>query len=174
MKKYQKLTGLVLAVLISVLVFVFRKSFVQLEGYGYLGIFLISILGNATIILPVPVFLTAFIGGSIFNPFLVALVVSVGSAIGELTGYLAGTSGRVVVEKSERLKKVYQWMHKYGLWVVFFLAAIPNFIFDLAGIVSGATKIPVWKFLTVTWVGKFVRFLGIAYLGASLGWGLTK
>lgn len=165
--KYSKLTGLFVAVAISITVFIFRDKFIDLKGYGYLGIFLISILGNATIILPVPVILTAFIGGSIFNPILVGIVTALGASIGELTGYLAGAAGQVVIEKDIRMERIRRWMHKYGIVVLFILAVIPNPVFDLAGIVAGATKIPVWKYLIVVFVGKLVKFIGISYLGAG-------
>ena len=165
--KYSKIAGLVLAIIISVLVFVFRDKFVHLENYGYLGIFLISVLGNATIILPVPVILTAFLGGGIFNPILVGIITAFGASIGELTGYLAGSAGQIVIEKDKRLKKIEGWMQKYGIVTLFVLAAIPNPLFDLAGIVAGATKVPVWKYLIVVFLGKLVKFLGFAYLGAG-------
>lgn len=173
-QKYSKYLGLVIAILVSVLIFLLRDKFRALETYGYLGIFLLSVLGNATIILPIPVIIAAFIGGGILNPFWVAVLVSLGASIGELTGYLAGLSGREAIEKKKELVKIRHWMHKWGLWVIFFLAAIPNFLFDLAGIVSGATKIPVYKFLMVTWAGKFVRYLIIAYLGAGSAQALEK
>jgi len=166
-KKQSRLFVLVFAVVLSVLVFFNRDKFVHLESYGYLGIFLISILGNATIIFPMPVILTAFIGGGIFNPLLVGLTTALGAGIGELTGYLAGFGGRVAIKKSEKLLRVEKWMDKYGIWALFVLAVIPNPVFDLAGIVAGATKIPVWKFLIVVWLGKLVKFMTISYLGAG-------
>src|SRR3989304_9840317 len=98
MKKYSKLFGLVFAFVLSAVIFVFRDKFTNLQGYGYFGLFVLSILGNATIVLPVPVVLTAFLGGGIFNPFLVGVVVSLGATIGELTGYFAGASGREVID----------------------------------------------------------------------------
>lgn len=173
-KKYSKFLGLILAIAISVLVFFFRDKFIHLEKYGYLGIFLISILGNATIILPVPVILTAFIGGGIFNPLLVGIITSLGAGIGELTGYLAGASGKEMINKNVKLEKVEKWMKKYGLWVIFVLAAIPNPFFDLAGIVAGGTKIPVWKFLLIVWLGKAIKFITISYLGFGFIMGLDK
>jgi len=166
-EKTKKITGLVFAVALSIIIFIFRDSFVNFESYGYLGIFVISVLGNATIILPVPVILTAFLGGGIFNPFLVGLVSALGATIGELTGYLAGYSGRAIINKEEKLVRVEGWMKKYGLWTIFVLAVIPNPLFDLAGMVSGAGKIPVWKFLTVTLLGKTIKFLVIAFIGAG-------
>ena len=166
-KKYSPALGLLFAIAISILVFVFRDKFIGLQSYGYLGLFLLSILGNATIVLPVPIILTAFIGGAIFNPLIVGAVVSLGATIGELTGYLAGAAGGNIVEKDPKIQKVKKWMDKYGLWALFILAVIPNPLFDLAGIVAGATKIPVYKYFLVVWLGKFVKFVAISYLGAG-------
>jgi len=165
-KNYKKYILLGLVFLISLLIFIFREKLIYLKDLGYLGIFLVSILGNATIILPVPAFLTAFVGGALLNPFIVAVVSSLGATIGELTGYVAGIQGKEFVNKNEKIQKVEKWMKKYGLWTIFVLAAIPNPVFDLAGIVAGATKIPVWKYFIVTWAGKFVKFLIISEVGA--------
>ena len=166
-EKAKKIISLVLAIGLSVVIFIFRDKFVNFESYGYLGIFIISVLGNATIVLPVPVILTAFLGGEVFNPFLVGIISSFGATIGELTGYIAGRSGRVVIKENKKFEKIEKWMDKYGLWAILFLAAIPNPVFDLAGIVSGATKIPVWKYFIVTWIGKAIKFLTFAYLGSG-------
>ena len=167
LKKYSPVLGILFAVAISVLVFVFRNKFVSLQNYGYLGLFVLSILGNATIILPFPTILSAFLGGAVFNPLITGVVISLGAAIGELTGYLAGAGGGEIIEKDLRVQKVRKWMDKYGLWTLFILAVIPNPLFDLAGIVAGATKIPVYKYLIVVWLGKLVKFVAISYLGAG-------
>ncbi|MEK7061542.1 MAG: VTT domain-containing protein [Patescibacteria group bacterium] len=166
-EKFKKIIGLILIVSLSVFIFLFRDKLINFESYGYLGIFVISVLGNATIVLPVPVILTAFLGGGIFNPLLVGLISSFGATIGELTGYIAGRSGRVVVKDNSKFEKIEKWMAKYGMWTIFVLAVIPNPAFDLAGIVSGATKIPVWKYFLVTWAGKFIKFLTFAYIGSG-------
>jgi len=160
--------SLALAILISVLIFLNRDKFGNLESYGYVGIFLISVLGNATIVLPVPVILTAFLGGGIFNPLAVAVVTSLGATIGELTGYMAGISGRGLIENKGKIEKVKNWMSKHGLWTLFVLAVIPNPLFDLAGIVAGATRIPVYKYLIVVWLGKLIKFLVFSFLGAGV------
>ena len=166
-KKYSPAFSLIFAIVISIVIFAFRDKFVSLRGYGYLGLFLLSILGNATIILPVPIILTAFLGGAVFNPLAVGIIVSLGATIGELTGYLAGAGGGEIVEKDKRILKIRKWMEKYGLWTIFILAAVPNPLFDLAGIVAGATKIPVYKYFSVVWLGKLIKFVTISYLGAG-------
>jgi len=166
-KKYSSVLGLSFAIAISVIVFTLRDKFVGLQSYGYLGLFLLSILGNATIILPVPIILTAFLGGAVFNPLIVGVVVSLGATIGELTGYLAGAGGSEIIQKDKKVQKVKKWMEKYGLWTLFALAVIPNPLFDLAGIVAGATKISVHKYLIVVWLGKLIKFVAISYIGAG-------
>ncbi len=166
--------SLALAILISVLIFLNRDKFGDLESYGYLGIFLISLLGNATIVLPVPVILTAFLGGGIFNPLVVGVVASLGATIGELTGYMAGISGRGLIENKGKIEKVKNWMSKHGLWTLFVLAVIPNPLFDLAGIVAGATRIPVYKYLIVVWLGKLIKFLAFSFLGAGVFNGIYR
>lgn len=167
-KKYSKVIGSVLAISISLLIFIFRNDLKELQTLGFLGLFFLSILGNATIILPVPVVLTAFIGGSIYNPFLVAIVISFGATIGELTGYLVGYGGGTLIKDSEKKKKIETWMGKYGIGALFVLAAIPNPLFDLAGVVAGGLKIPVWKYFLVVWAGKLIKFWLLAFIGANV------
>ncbi|MBN1878165.1 MAG: VTT domain-containing protein [Anaerolineae bacterium] len=159
--------GIIVAVGITAAIFIFRDQLKEVGHYGYLGIFLISIIGNATIVLPVPTFITAFAGGGVFNPNLVGVISAAGATIGELTGYLAGTSGKAIIENRNMYERFNHWMKRYGLVTLFVLAAIPNPLFDLAGIIAGVSHIPVWKFLLVTWAGKIVKFLLIAYLGAG-------
>jgi membrane protein YqaA with SNARE-associated domain len=113
MSAFKKYLGILLAVIVSILVFLFRDSFVNLKAYGLVGIFLISVLGNATIILPVPVVLTAFVGGSVYNPILVSVITALGPTIGELTGYLAGLSGQEIVLENEKAQKIKFW-YKVG------------------------------------------------------------
>ncbi len=68
--------------------------FDKLKGYGYLGVFVISVILNATIIVPVSAMaVISSLGGALPLPFLVGLVGAVGAAIGELTGYVAGRAG---------------------------------------------------------------------------------
>jgi uncharacterized membrane protein YdjX (TVP38/TMEM64 family) len=161
--------GLIIAsLLISGVIIYFRNDISKLSNYGYIGIFLISIIGNATVIIPAPVIATAFIGGSIFNPYLVGIITAIGATIGEMTGFMAGTGGQVIVEKNKNYKKVKGWMKKSGFLTIFILAVIPNPLFDLAGIVSGVTKYPLRRFLLATFLGKSIKFLAVALFGKMI------
>jgi len=165
--KHTKVWGILIAVLISLLIFTFRDSLAGLQAYGLLGLFLLNIVGSATLFLPTPLFLSAFVAGSIYNPILVAVVASAGSALGELTGYLAGYGAEDILEKDPKIQKIRGWMKKRGFLTLFLLAAIPNPIFDMAGFVAGATEVSVKRYLIAVWLGKLIKFLVIAYLGAG-------
>ncbi len=157
----------ILAVLgISVAIFAFRDQLVQLAAFGYVGVFLVSLLGNATIILPAPSLALVFAMGSVLNPLLVGLVAGVGEALGELTGYAAGFAGRAVIEDYEMYRRLVGWMERRGGITVFVLSAIPNPFFDLAGIAAGTLKYPVWKFLLFCWLGKTLKTTFVAFAGA--------
>ncbi len=157
---------ILLAVIALTVVLVINRERIQsLQAYGYPGIFLFSILANATILVPVPgvVFTSAM--GAVFNPLWVSIAAGAGAALGELSGYLAGFSGQAVVENSERYQKVTRWMAKYGDVTILVLAFIPNPLFDLAGIIAGILKMPVWKFLIYCVIGKILKMMMFAYAG---------
>jgi len=164
-----------MAVLITALIIIFRDKLVALQRYGYLGVFLIAALGNATVIVPVPGLAVVFAGGGVLNPLIVALVAGLGMPLGELSGYLAGYGGSAVVADRERYERLKGWMQRRGFLTLIVLAAIPNPLFDLAGITAGMMRYPVAKFLLACWIGSTIKALAVAYLGSfSLAWVLER
>ena len=150
---------------------IYRNQLQRLAGYGYIGIFLLSIVANGTIIVPLPGIVLTSALGTIFNPLGVAIAAGSGAALGELTGYLAGFSGQGVIENSKRYQRILDWMKNHPRWTdvsIFVLATIPNPFFDLAGMASGALKIPIWRFLLWVWLGKIIKMLPFAYAGAPI------
>lgn len=169
-KKHQKLfkfIGLVLILLLSGLVLRYGEQIKHLEKYGYAGVFLINLLGSATIIFPIPALITVFVGGAIFNPLMVGIAAGVGASIGESTGYFVGHTGQAVIGNHNKYEKIKKWMKRHGPITIFFLALIPNPLFDIAGITSGMTGLPYYQFLTYTLLGKTIRYIVISYLGAG-------
>jgi uncharacterized membrane protein YdjX (TVP38/TMEM64 family) len=172
----QRGAALAFSVGLSVALFVFRDRIAQLSAYSYLGLFLVSLIGNATVLLPVPSLAATFIAGGIFNPLLAGLVSGAGMAAGELSGYLAGYGGTAIVRPSEypTLLRIKHWMERHGFVTIAALAAIPNPIFDLAGVAAGMSRFPVQNFLLACFLGKTAKALVIAFLGARslhiLGW----
>ncbi|MGD0807671.1 MAG: VTT domain-containing protein [Anaerolineales bacterium] len=159
------------AVAITVGIYVFRDSFRHLASLGYIGIFLLSILANATIILPAPGVAFVFGMGAVFNPFFVALAAGAGAAIGELSGYIAGYSGQTIIQRSRYEQQLEGWMRKNGGWTILIFAFIPNPLFDIAGMIAGMLKMPLWKFLLFCWIGKTLKMFLFAYAGSlSIPW----
>jgi len=171
---YLRTLVLILVLGVTVSIFVFRDRVANLAGYGYLGAFLISLLSSATIILPVPGIAVIFALGATYDPYLVGLAAGAGSALGELSGYMAGYSGQGVLRKSKTYLRMEHWMRRRGSLVIFVLAFVPNPIFDLAGAAAGILRYPVWKFLLFCFLGKTPRSILIAFAGAWALEGVLK
>lgn len=168
-----RIVALLFALTITVLIFVYRDQLSQLGSYGYLGLFVVSAVGNATVLLPVPSLAATFMAGSLFNPLLAGVVSGAGMAVGEMSGYLAGYGGTAIIEKKDTKAylRLEGWMRLHGSVTIFVLSAIPNPVFDLAGIVAGMLRFPVWRFLVACFLGKTVKGIVFAVAGAqSLQW----
>lgn len=162
-----RLLVILLVLAISVAIYAFRDQFSELAAIGYSGIFLVSLLGNATIILPAPSLALVFAMGSALPPVLVGLAAGAGEALGELTGYAAGFAGRAVIEDYRTYKRLAAWMQRRGGITVFVLSVIPNPFFDLAGIAAGTLRYPLWRFLLFCWLGKTIKTTLVAWAGAQ-------
>jgi uncharacterized membrane protein YdjX (TVP38/TMEM64 family) len=162
-----RIMALFVVIALSVFVFSIRDQAEELAVYGYPGIFVLSFLAYATVLLPAPGVAVVFTMGSIFNPVGVALAAGTGAALGELSGYLAGFSGQAVVERADMYERLTGWMKKNGSLTIFLLAAIPNPFFDLAGVAAGSLKMPVVRFFIFCWMGEVVKMAIFAFAGAS-------
>ncbi len=174
MSKEKRLTilrwlALVFVIALTIILFLNRESIQYLERFGYVGIFLASLLTNASLLLPVPGVLITSAMGAVFNPLLVALAAGGGATIGEISGYLAGFSGQGIVEKTKWHDKLEGWMQKYGDLTIVVLAFIPNPAFDIVGMMAGAMKIPLYRFLIFCFIGKLLKMLAFAFGGFLLG-----
>ena len=155
-------------VAITLYVYSIRNQAAELARYGYPGIFLLSILANATVLLPAPGILFVFFMGAIFHPIGVAIAAGLGAAIGELSGYLVGFSGQAIVENYDYYERIQGWMQRNQLLsdlTILTLAFIPNPFFDLAGISAGTLKISVLRFLFFCAIGKILKMIVISYAG---------
>lgn len=164
---WKHILALILGIAITILVIIYANRIRDYEEIGYLGVFLLTFLGNATVLVPVPVLapLNIVLGGILTSPLLVGLTIGIASSMGELIGYLVGYAGSGIVTSSKTYKKMEARIKKYGLWAIFFLALIPNPLFDVAGLVAGAIGIKWWKFLLAMGAGKTVRAIIFAYIG---------
>ncbi len=139
-------------------------------AYAYLGVFIVTLIANATTIVPVPyITVVACIAGQSNNLVLVALAGALGSALGESVAFFVGRSGRAIAEET----RFYGWVkrqmrHPWRAFAVLFgLAAPINPVFDIAGLAAGALGVPYWLFFTAVFLGRLIRFWLIALAGAQ-------
>jgi membrane protein DedA with SNARE-associated domain len=156
----------------------------SLGGLGYVGVFVANLASTVTVFIPVPG-LTA-LGqilildqGKVHNPVLVGLAGGSGMALGEITAYVAGMYGgqmaaghtvpgprwtRRLVEGAISL--IDRLMDHYGMLTLFVLSVIPNPVFEIAGLTAGAVRMPFGRFMGAVFVGKVLRGIILAFLGA--------
>jgi uncharacterized membrane protein YdjX (TVP38/TMEM64 family) len=164
-------TVLIVVILISALIFIFRDQLLELKNLayfgpvGYLAAFLINLIGSGSIVVPFPSVVLLAVLGTVLNPILVGIVATVGGTIGELTGYGLGYGGRLALEKLPMYGRMVGWMQQRGSLTIFLLALIPNPFFDIAGAAAGALRYPVWKFLVVGALGRLPKTIMYAYIG---------
>ena len=168
-KTLSRILALAFVILLTTVLVLNRDQVSKLEEIGYPGIFLASLLANATLIMPVPGVLITASMGAVFNPFWVAIAAGTGATLGEITGYLAGYSGQAVVERQDLYDRLVRWMKRFGDVTILVLAFIPNPVFDLAGIAAGILRMPLWRFLLWCCLGKILKMLAFAYGGLAIG-----
>ena len=171
-KRLVPLFSLIIAIAIIVgVVYLYWQNpdiFRELQAYGYLGAFVISIILNATVIIPVSnMAIIMALGATLPLPFIVGLAGGIGAAIGEITGYTVGRSGRGLLARSNVYHRVEGWVRKWGFIAVLILSIFP-ILFDVVGIIAGALRMPLWRFFLACWLGRTISYVVVAYL-ASIG-----
>lgn len=173
LKKFIPLLTLLLVIALSVGIFYFYKHYTirveELKAYLYWAPFLISLTLNATVILPVGnILIISAFGAALPSATVVGLAGGAGAAIGEITGYMVGYSGRGIVKSSQLYDRLMVWMRRWGAMTIFIFALVP-FFFDLAGIAAGVLRFPLWKFILICGLGRTILYVGVALAGAW-GW----
>ena len=157
------------AYLIQYLMTYFNVSVEKYASAAYLLVFGVTLASNASILVPVVFHVYIMItAAEYFNPVLIALVASVAGALGEISAYHAGRWGRkriVQLENTPGYQRLVGWMDRYGPWGIFLISLQPIFPIDVAGLLAGVSRIPLWKFLLPCWAGKFPKYLLACYLG---------
>ena len=169
----------ILAFLVGVgamaLALLFGEGIREFEKYGYVGVFLMGVIGSAAPVWPMPGAWAAFIAAGLgWNIVWVGLAAGIGEAIGELTYYFLGYSGRPLFGDWKWYHRVQSWMRRRGSITIFLTSAIPNFVIRLADVSAGVLHYPVWKFFLFCWAGKTVKSFCFALAGAGLFSWLTN
>ena len=136
---------------------------------GLLVLFGLAALSSATLVLPAPGLALTAIAGAAGDPLVVGIVAGLGQAVGELTGYAAGWSGRSLLRDNATTNRLSSMLQRRGLIVIFVLALVPNPLFDLAGIAAGALRMPVFGYLAAAAGGKIIKNIVVAGGASTIG-----
>ncbi len=138
--------------------------------YAYGGVFFITVLNSATIIFPTPGMALVLAAANNWNPFIIAIVASIGGTLGEVTAYWVGRAGKNVIlpDQSKTYKRAEEWTDRHGGWMFSLLAGVPLMPFDIVGLMAGGLKYPVGKFLFFCWLGRIPRTFIEVFFGAQL------
>jgi membrane protein DedA with SNARE-associated domain len=167
-RNFLAVTMFVLVLAVTIALFVLRNEILKLGNYGYLGTFVLSVATNATILLPMPSILMILPLGATFNPLYIGLAAGIGGAIGEMTAYIVGYSGRGIWNNNPNYIKAVGWLKKWGMLVIFVFSVTPMPL-DIMGIAAGNLRLPAWKFFLPCWPGKTIKYIVLAYVG-YWGW----
>ncbi|MFH1586289.1 MAG: VTT domain-containing protein [Candidatus Diapherotrites archaeon] len=145
----------------------------MVDKYGLLGIFLASLIANASLFFPLPVDFVVFSIGLVSDNWVYSLIIGIvagtGAAFGEMTGYILGLFGVKAAEKIKetkfyRIKEISSKIKNSGM-IFIFLGAFTPFPFDIIGIAAGLMKYDIRRFFIAVLAGKLVRYTILAMAG---------
>ncbi len=138
-----------------------------LQEAGLIGIFLASMFSHLTVI-GRDMFLPAFIDLiNDYHPGILGVSAGLGAAIGDVTAYYWGLGIREAFEENERDDTVMNWIEKYGLIAVLFVASSP--LPDVPIILlAGSARLPFRKFLAIEAIGKSLFYSLAAAVGGAV------
>jgi len=174
---------IVLTALVAIAVVYFWEGIQARGGYGYIGAFIIGVLGGATYIAPIPMTPVVFALGTVlkpsFAPYLgpvfVGTAAGLGEAVGGLTIYMTGYGGGAALVNSKHTKvqavfsRVLHWMERRGSLVLFLFSAVLNPFFYPVGLAAGVLRFGIKKYFFICWAGKTIKGITVAAVGY---WGL--
>lgn len=146
-----------------------------LAGWTYPGVFVLSLVANVGVLVGLPYnAIVLQIAATDDLPWLVALAAAAGSTLGETTGWLIGRQGGRALPEGGRLGRFVGWLRDgtrrpaRAFAAIAAFAAVPNYVFDVAGLAAGALGIRYRMFLAATFTGRLLRFTVFALAGPSL------
>ena len=131
---------------------------------GYLGIFVLSMVASSMLFLPsgrVPILIA---GALILNPLTVAIVASVGGAIGESAGYILGRYSNRVIKGDKTPGWLTKITERHMGLTVLLGNAIPNPLVDAISILAGRLRYSLSRFLAYAIAGKVVQSIVVVYV----------
>ena len=167
----QKIIAVVAVIALNIALFLAPIDYAGLGAFAYPGAFLITLLANAAVVVPVPYIpIVAHIAATADSAVVVVLVAALGSALGESVAYAVGRVEKDIFTGHpwfERLRGFFSHEWRAGLFL--FLFAMPlNPVFDVGGLGAGALGVSFRTFFIAVLLGRIVRFTVIALVAFGL------
>lgn len=168
------IAGLGVAALIGLNVAVYFApiDYEALKSFAYIGAFLVSLLANALVAVPIPYIpIIAHIGATADSAAIVVALAALGSVLGESVSFFIGRAEQGLVSEHpiyRRLHRIAERKWLAGL-LLFALAAPLNPLFDVAGLAAGAIGMRYRVFFVAVFAARILRFALIVWLGVMLG-----
>ena len=159
--------AIIITILLCVVVIYYWDYIAELQSYGYLGVFVISLFAGSIMVLPIPYVAVVFTMGGVLNPALVGAASGLGASIGAMTIYLTGYGGHSLFKNYNDTiySRLADWTKRRGSLAVFIMSAVFNPLFIPMAITLGMLRFRLWKFFVLCWAGNTVKSLAIAYAG---------
>jgi membrane protein DedA with SNARE-associated domain len=159
--------SLAATIALCVIIVCHRDYLAQIEQYGYLGCFVLNVLSGATVVAPGLSILVTFTLAGVLTPSIVGALAGAGEAIGAVTPYLIGYGGHNLLRDNNKRAYVRfsNALHRHGSKVVFFMASVFNPVYYPFAVFLGMLHFGLLKFFLLTWVGRTIKDMSVAYLG---------
>ncbi|MFC2004606.1 VTT domain-containing protein [Chloroflexota bacterium] len=187
--------GFLFIVLLLAAAIYFREEVRQLYGYGYLGIFVVGVLCGISIIPAPTLVMVFFLGGILnpmYIGLVAGFGGAIGGITVYMTGAGVETMWSRFRARGQSYESQPGWRYdpvrpvesrfwsrgealynrlakwvggKGGYWTLFVTSAMPISPFYFAGLAAGSLRMGLLKFFLISWVGKTVRYMIIAYAG---------
>ncbi|MBQ6751167.1 MAG: DedA family protein [Bacteroidaceae bacterium] len=140
--------------------------------YGYFGMALASFLAGTFVPFSSEAVMGALLVTTGMDPFLTIISGTIGNVLGSMFNYYIGRIGSIeqiskwMRIKERRLRKTRDYVEKKGSWIAAF-SFLP--IFGTAISISlGILRANVWGVIFWSFVGKFLRYIIVAYSAIAL------
>ncbi|RLE58116.1 MAG: hypothetical protein DRJ32_07075 [Thermoprotei archaeon] len=182
MKKLGNYFSILAILVISFILYLFfgyiKDLFLNMPyTYRWLAFFMVSFIGATSVIFPIPYTVIIFLLASRIpniNPLEIAVFSGLGSALGEVVGWVLGrlVTGAVSTSTRRRADALLRIIRMKGEWfvpIVVFLFAFTPLPDDILFIGLGLVNYPLLKALIPCVAGKITMLYVISFFGVQLG-----
>lgn len=144
-----------------------REYVVGLGNWGYLGAFVISLISNASIILPTPGIAVIAMMTTDFNLLWLGVSAGIGGAIGATSSYVAGMITGELVNSTRIYQVSLKAMNRFGGTIIFVATLAPFLPMDAASILAGGIRYPFKRYFIIMASAHTLKMVTTTYLIAN-------